>query len=351
MVADIACHNLDGENPHTHIMLTTREITPEGFGKKNREWNDRELHDEWRKEWANHANKALEKAGSQERIDYRSLKDQGIQREPQIHVGPHASAMEKRGIPTERGEQNRKIIDLNEYRERHRKEVIKLNNDIKEYDAEVIRLKAQKQQPKLQQPDLKEKLEDARKIVNETYHKMSQQRQAVTVLNSEINTLKSKLYELDRTENFLQATEEKLGKINKFNPFKRAEIKELQDVRERHKHRIEGILGRDSRQSLVQQLREKEKVLPKEERKLAEVETRYTRAKHNFDGLSEKKKKLDHEQELAKGKELQTRMKAGEKLTVQEYKLLISHAKELGINPKDLPKMPKVKSVDLGRER
>ena len=32
MVADIAYHGGQGENPHAHIMLTTRTLSPEGFG-------------------------------------------------------------------------------------------------------------------------------------------------------------------------------------------------------------------------------------------------------------------------------------------------------------------------------
>ena len=42
MVADIAFHGGQGENPHAHIMLTTRTLTPEGFGNKNRQWNKKE---------------------------------------------------------------------------------------------------------------------------------------------------------------------------------------------------------------------------------------------------------------------------------------------------------------------
>jgi len=113
MIADVAIHHLNSENPHTHIMLTTREIGPEGFGKKNRAWNDRELLKNWRKEWAEHTNQALEKAGVLERVDHRSLKDQGSQQIPLIHVGVHASAMEKKGIQTERGDINRGIKKLN----------------------------------------------------------------------------------------------------------------------------------------------------------------------------------------------------------------------------------------------
>ena len=34
MIADIAIHRDDPENPHAHIMLTTREISEEGFTVK-----------------------------------------------------------------------------------------------------------------------------------------------------------------------------------------------------------------------------------------------------------------------------------------------------------------------------
>jgi ATP-dependent exoDNAse (exonuclease V) alpha subunit len=34
MIADIAFHDLDGNNPHAHVMLTLKPITADGFGKK-----------------------------------------------------------------------------------------------------------------------------------------------------------------------------------------------------------------------------------------------------------------------------------------------------------------------------
>jgi len=62
MVADIAIHHADGDNPHAHILLTMRDIGPDGFGK-NRAWNDKQLLEIWREQWAEHTNRALEKAG------------------------------------------------------------------------------------------------------------------------------------------------------------------------------------------------------------------------------------------------------------------------------------------------
>ncbi len=43
MVADVALHHHDPHNPHAHIMLTMREVGPDGFEQKMREWNDRAL--------------------------------------------------------------------------------------------------------------------------------------------------------------------------------------------------------------------------------------------------------------------------------------------------------------------
>lgn len=113
MVADVAIHRNQG-NPHAHIMLTMREIGPEGFSaKKNREWNKPEMLERWRAEWAGEANRALERAGSQKRIDHRSLAEQGSDRLPQVHLGPHSAALERQGVATERGEHNRLVAEHN----------------------------------------------------------------------------------------------------------------------------------------------------------------------------------------------------------------------------------------------
>ncbi|MDO6670457.1 MobQ family relaxase [Paracoccus sp. 1_MG-2023] len=80
MVADIALHapgrDGDDRNHHAHILLTTREIDPEGFTTKNRDWNKVELLEDWREAWAQGANLALERAGIEERIDHRTLEAQ-----------------------------------------------------------------------------------------------------------------------------------------------------------------------------------------------------------------------------------------------------------------------------------
>ena len=77
MIADVAIHapgrEGDQRNHHAHIMLTTREIGPEGFGAKERDWNAKELLVSWRGSWAEHVNDTLERCDIHERVDHRTL--------------------------------------------------------------------------------------------------------------------------------------------------------------------------------------------------------------------------------------------------------------------------------------
>lgn len=90
MVADICLHDkktVRGANPHAHILLTLRDITPTGFGDKRRDWNDKALVTKWREAWAKACNGALANAGCSERIDHRSNKARGIDTPATVHTG------------------------------------------------------------------------------------------------------------------------------------------------------------------------------------------------------------------------------------------------------------------------
>ena len=95
MVADIALHapgrDGDDRNHHAHILLTTREIGPEGFTTKNRDWNKVEVLEGWREAWARDNNIALERAGIEDRVDHRTLE---AQRDEALEL---ASAARERG--------------------------------------------------------------------------------------------------------------------------------------------------------------------------------------------------------------------------------------------------------------
>jgi hypothetical protein len=113
MCADFSIHDKAAGNPHAHIMLTTREVSKARFGKKNRDWNAKPLLESWRKSWADICNKKLQEKGVSP-IDHRTLSEQGIHREPTIHLGSVACAMEQRGLKSERATINSEIIKRNE---------------------------------------------------------------------------------------------------------------------------------------------------------------------------------------------------------------------------------------------
>jgi len=73
------------------------------------DWNKRTKAAEWRKALADAINDFNEMRGIDVRWEHRSFKEQGLDIEPQIHLGAAASVMERKGIRTERGDINRRI--------------------------------------------------------------------------------------------------------------------------------------------------------------------------------------------------------------------------------------------------
>jgi hypothetical protein len=120
MVADVSLHapdrQGDGRNHHAHVMLTMRELTGDGFGKKVREWNGTDQLEQWREHWAQTVNQHLERAGLDARVDHRSLADQGIDREPEPKQGPIATEMERAGRPSHAGDDRRAAQERNNER-------------------------------------------------------------------------------------------------------------------------------------------------------------------------------------------------------------------------------------------
>lgn len=86
------------------------------FGRQNpitQQWNSRDQLVVWRKAWADEMNKHLERAGHSVRVDHRSFKAQGIDRQPTIHEGVFAIRMERKGRKSDRREINRTIFKDN----------------------------------------------------------------------------------------------------------------------------------------------------------------------------------------------------------------------------------------------
>ncbi|HUO30700.1 MAG TPA: MobQ family relaxase, partial [Bryobacteraceae bacterium] len=117
MVADLNVHwgrTANGEDqPHAHVMLTMREVGPDGFGKKVREWNRTELLVGWRERWAEVANERLAELGHDLRIDHRSHAAQGIDLEPQNKIGPAGARREARGEDAERAAEHEALARRN----------------------------------------------------------------------------------------------------------------------------------------------------------------------------------------------------------------------------------------------
>jgi hypothetical protein len=157
VAVDVAIHQPnrlgDQRNHHVHMLMSSRRITPQGFGEKARELDDRERGpaevENIRVAWANMANRALERAGQHVQIDPRSLKAQGVNRMPSLHLGASVSAMERRGIRTRCGDANRAAQAVNA-------QAAAIEREIKQLDQirADLRLKAlneQKEQEKIEQ--------------------------------------------------------------------------------------------------------------------------------------------------------------------------------------------------------
>lgn len=123
---DVAIHapgkQGDLRNTHAHLLCTTRNIQrdPSGcpvMGSKTREWDIRSsgsilIHSE-RSEWERCVNASLEQAQELARVDCRSHAEKQTGLEPQVHLGPSVTALERSGIATERGDLHRAIAAHN----------------------------------------------------------------------------------------------------------------------------------------------------------------------------------------------------------------------------------------------
>lgn len=119
LVADVAIHaphnQGDERNHHAHVMVTMRELTGDGFGKKLRgEWTERKGELEAvREAWADHLNRTLSNAGREDRVDHRSYERQGLDREAEPKMGPTATQMEREGRESHAGRDRRAVRERN----------------------------------------------------------------------------------------------------------------------------------------------------------------------------------------------------------------------------------------------
>lgn len=191
MCAQVDIHDTKNNNPHAHVLLTMRAIDENGnflpkqrsefilddkgeripivdpkTGKqkintkrkgmkmwkrrtvKTTDWDEKESLIEWCHDWAVSVNRALEKAnvrdqnGNYVTVSEKSLKEQGINREPTIHEGPKIRDMEKRGISTDLRSYNDAVRALNDERETERANAEKMA-ELENKEAELAKAEAE----------------------------------------------------------------------------------------------------------------------------------------------------------------------------------------------------------------
>ena len=149
----------DARNYHAHMMFTTRVMTAEGLGAKTRILDDLRkgpkeiaaLRQLWAEQGAakladagftaeaeryRHGHKTLaeQRAAAIERGDLEHA--EALDREATIHLGPNASAMERKGATTSLGDVNREIAARNASRADLREEAREVSAQIVDLDAE-----------------------------------------------------------------------------------------------------------------------------------------------------------------------------------------------------------------------
>ena len=169
MIVDLAIHDESNEgnnNIHAHIMTTLRPINEKGqwqakskkeyilddYGNKilNKngkpktrkveltDWNDRGNAEKWRESFATLCNQYLEKNNFEKRVDHRSFERQGIEEIPTIHLGASASALERKGIETDKGNINREIKKHNSLVKAIRERITELTSWISDFSKALF---------------------------------------------------------------------------------------------------------------------------------------------------------------------------------------------------------------------
>ena len=168
-VADLAIHNESDEgnrNIHAHIMTTVRPLNENGtWGAKSKKeylldeqgnrilgknrkpktrkvelttWNDKGNAEKWRENFADLCNRYLEKNNLEKRVDHRCYERQGREEIPTIHLGASASALERKGIETDKGNINREIKKNNSLVKAIREKIAELTSWINDFSKALF---------------------------------------------------------------------------------------------------------------------------------------------------------------------------------------------------------------------
>jgi hypothetical protein len=128
LIADAVIHapGRDGDerNMHAHVMVVMRKLDGSEFIRTKERFetfSEKEAAkkaelEQLRESWERTGNRHLERHGHAPTLDRRSLLDQGVDRDPTLHMGKSATAIERKGEASELGDVNRAIKSENERR-------------------------------------------------------------------------------------------------------------------------------------------------------------------------------------------------------------------------------------------
>ncbi|MDU4953679.1 MAG: MobQ family relaxase [Clostridium sp.] len=189
MIVDLAIHNENDEgnnNIHAHIMATLRPINEKGqwqakskkeyvldengnkvLGKNGKpktrkidltDWNNKGNAEKWRESFANICNQYLDRNNFEKRVDHRSFERQGIEEIPTIHLGASASALERKGIETDKGNINREIKKHNSLVKAIKERISELTSWINDFSKALFEIYEQYKQTRQDEIDNKAEL-------------------------------------------------------------------------------------------------------------------------------------------------------------------------------------------------
>lgn len=309
MVVDFAIHDKGEGNPHAHIMLTMRPFEKDGsWGAKGKkeyildsqgqkiklksgayksrkvettDWNKKETLEKWRENWANVSNKHLEKAGYKERIDHRSYEQQGIEKAPSKHIGVKATAMEKRGIETDRGNINREIDRQNE-------QLKEISKKIEEYKKELLEIQER------EKAEEQRKLEDRRKT--EERKRLEEQKNKHPRINTKVakeEYLKALKFD-EKIEKYKSNLSSEIQKTNS----NLEELKQAKKELENYERNLENLREEHKNTSFIKfgKKKELEKEIQAQERRIGNIQENY-RIKNSRD-LEDPISKLEENQKV-----------------------------------------------------
>jgi len=203
------------DNPHAHIQLTVRPLNRNGtWGAKSKkeyildrngnriklpsgnyksrkvdstDWDKTDTLLKWRENWSATVNQEFARLGITERIDHRTLKAQGINREPTMHMGHKAWNLEKQGIRTRTGIINRQIMARN-----------------KERQAREKLASVQKQQVIQHMNKLNKNYTTLKNQILEFHNQLNQREREIAKMEAHIKSLQQRTSDISRQHDNLQ---------------------------------------------------------------------------------------------------------------------------------------------------